>query len=118
MTGRAVGTASQTTAAAAAKAGAQGPVLQTRQAGPHVTTNKQGKQVQHASESELRRRRERAKVKAKAKAEAKAQAKAEAEAVSTRILGSCTAPFPPFLIPHRVPHGFTQDPSTDSGRCW
>ena len=33
--------------------------------------------------------------------------------VSTRILGRRTAPFPPFLIPHRVPHGFTQDPSTD-----
>ena len=33
--------------------------------------------------------------------------------VSTRILGRCTAPFPPFLIPNRVPHGFTQDPSTD-----
>ena len=23
------------------------------------------------------------------------------------------APFPPFLITYRVPHGFTQDPSTD-----
>ena len=22
-------------------------------------------------------------------------------------------PVPPFLIPNRVPHGFTQDPSTD-----
>ena len=32
---------------------------------------------------------------------------------STRILGRRTAPFPPFLIPSRVPHGFTQDPSTD-----
>ena len=27
--------------------------------------------------------------------------------VSTRILGRRTAPFPPFLIPYRVPHGFT-----------
>ena len=26
--------------------------------------------------------------------------------VSTRTLGRRTAPFPPFLIPHRVPHGF------------
>ena len=33
--------------------------------------------------------------------------------VSTRILGRRTAPVPPFLIPNRVPHGFTQDPSTD-----
>ena len=33
--------------------------------------------------------------------------------VSTRILGRRTATFPPFLIPSRVPHGFTQDPSTD-----
>ena len=29
------------------------------------------------------------------------------EQVSTRVLGRCTAPFPPFLIPNRVPHGFT-----------
>ena len=35
---------------------------------------------------------------------------------STRILGRRTAPFPPFLIPNHVPHGFTQDPSTD--RAW
>ena len=28
-------------------------------------------------------------------------------AVSTRILGRRTAPFPPFLVPYRVPHGFT-----------
>ena len=27
-------------------------------------------------------------------------------AVSTRILGRRTAPFPPFRIPYRVPHGF------------
>ena len=27
--------------------------------------------------------------------------------VSTRILGRRTAPFSPFLIPHRVPHGLT-----------
>ena len=27
--------------------------------------------------------------------------------VSTRILGRRTAPLPPFLIPHRVPRGFT-----------
>ena len=27
--------------------------------------------------------------------------------VSTRILGSYARPFQPFLIPHRVPHGFT-----------
>ena len=27
--------------------------------------------------------------------------------VSTGILGRRMAPFPPFLIPHRVPHGFT-----------
>ena len=27
--------------------------------------------------------------------------------VSTRILGGRTAPFAPFLIPYRVPHGFT-----------
>ena len=27
--------------------------------------------------------------------------------VSTRILGRRAAPFPPSLIPHRVPHGFT-----------
>ena len=33
--------------------------------------------------------------------------------VSTRILGRRTAPCPPFLIPTRVPRGFTQDPSTD-----
>ena len=33
--------------------------------------------------------------------------------VSTRILGRRMAPFPLFLIPHHVPHGFTQDPSTD-----
>ena len=33
--------------------------------------------------------------------------------MSTRILGRRTAPFTPFLIPNRVPHGFTQDPSTD-----
>ena len=26
---------------------------------------------------------------------------------ATRILGRRTAPFPPFLIPDRVPHGFT-----------
>ena len=32
--------------------------------------------------------------------------------VSTRILGRRTAPFPPLLISYRVPHGFTQDPST------
>ena len=28
------------------------------------------------------------------------------EEVSTRILSSFTAPFPPFLIPNRVPRGF------------
>ena len=33
--------------------------------------------------------------------------------VSTRILGRRTAPFPPFLIPDRVPRGVTQDSSTD-----
>ena len=33
--------------------------------------------------------------------------------MSTRILGRRTAPFTPFLIPSCVPHGFTQDPSTD-----
>ena len=33
--------------------------------------------------------------------------------VSTRILGRRTAPFPPYLIPNRVPHCFTQEPSTD-----
>ena len=33
--------------------------------------------------------------------------------VSTRILGRRMAPIPPFLIPNRVSHGFTQDPSTD-----
>ena len=27
--------------------------------------------------------------------------------VSTRILGRRTAPVPPFLVPHRAPHGFT-----------
>ena len=27
--------------------------------------------------------------------------------ISTRILGRRTVPFPPFLIPNRVPHGFT-----------
>ena len=32
---------------------------------------------------------------------------------STRILGRRTPPFPPFLLPNRVPHGFTQYPSTD-----
>ena len=26
---------------------------------------------------------------------------------TTRILGGRTAPFPPFLIPHRAPHGVT-----------
>ena len=33
--------------------------------------------------------------------------------VSTRILGRRTAPYPPFLVPYRVPYGFTRDPSTD-----
>ena len=33
--------------------------------------------------------------------------------ISTRMLGRRTAPFPPFIIPYRVPHGLTQDPSTD-----
>ena len=33
-----------------------------------------------------------------------------ADQVSTRILGRRTAPFPAFLVPNRVPHGFTQDP--------
>ena len=40
--------------------------------------------------------------------------------VSTRILGRRTAPFPPFLISNRVPHGLSQDSSTDRGhlrRC-
>ena len=32
---------------------------------------------------------------------------AEAIKVSTRILGRRTAPYPPFLIPYRVPRGFT-----------
>ena len=32
--------------------------------------------------------------------------------VSTRISGRRTAPFTPFLISNRVPHGSTQDPST------
>ena len=36
---------------------------------------------------------------------------------STRsVLGSWVGvrhPFPPFLVPNRSPHGFTQDPSTD-----
>ena len=27
--------------------------------------------------------------------------------ISTRILGRRTAPFPGFLVPQRVPHGFT-----------
>ena len=36
--------------------------------------------------------------------------------VSTRILGRLTAPFPPFHITHRVPHGYTQYPSTDVAR--
>ena len=36
--------------------------------------------------------------------------------VSTRILGSRTAPYPPFLIYIRAPHGSTQDPSTHLGR--
>ena len=31
----------------------------------------------------------------------------DAVQVSTRILGRRTAPFPPFLIPHRVPRGCT-----------
>ena len=35
---------------------------------------------------------------------------------STRILGRRMAPFTPFLIPNRVPHGFTQDPSTQTHR--
>ena len=30
--------------------------------------------------------------------------------ISTRILGRRAAPFPPFRITNRVPHGFTQDP--------
>ena len=40
--------------------------------------------------------------------------------VSTRILGRRTASFTPFLIPNRVPHDVTQDPSTDPGapRRW
>ena len=49
-------------------------------------------------------------------AEAQAEGAAVAERlaqVSSRILGRRTVPFPPFLIPYRVPHGFTQDPSTD-----
>ena len=29
-----------------------------------------------------------------------------AQIIGTRILGRRTAPFPPFPIPHRVPHGF------------
>ena len=33
--------------------------------------------------------------------------------ISTRILGRRTVPFLPFLIPHHVPRGFTQYPSTD-----
>ena len=33
--------------------------------------------------------------------------------VSTTILGRRMAPFLPFLIPNRVPHGFAQDPSTN-----
>ena len=32
---------------------------------------------------------------------------------STRILGRRMAPFSPFRIHHRAPHGLTQDPSTD-----
>ena len=32
--------------------------------------------------------------------------------VSTRILGGRTAPFPPFLIPNRVPRGLTLKPRT------
>ena len=40
-------------------------------------------------------------------AAARMQAEAAALQVSTRILGRRTAPFPPFLIPCRVPHGFT-----------
>ena len=32
--------------------------------------------------------------------------------LSSRILGRRTARIPPFLIPNRAPHGFTQDPST------
>ena len=35
------------------------------------------------------------------------------ELISARVLGRRTAPFSPFLIPNRVPHGFTHDPSTD-----
>ena len=34
--------------------------------------------------------------------------------VSTRILGRPTAAFSTFLIDNRIPHDFTQDPSTDS----
>ena len=30
-----------------------------------------------------------------------------AEQVSTRILGRRAAPFPPFLVPNRAPHGVT-----------
>ena len=37
-----------------------------------------------------------------------------AKPASTRILHH-TAPCPPFLISHRVPHDFTQDPSTGGG---
>ena len=36
--------------------------------------------------------------------------------VSTRILGRRTV-ITPFLIPNRVPHGFTQEPSTDGLTC-
>ena len=34
--------------------------------------------------------------------------------VSTRILGTPTAPFSPFIFTHRVSHGVTQDPSTEA----
>ena len=42
------------------------------------------------------------------------------ELAGTSVLGSrvgARRPLPPFLIPQRVPHGFTQDPST-KGLTW
>ena len=43
-------------------------------------------------------------------------AREAAPLASTRISGRRTAPFPPSLIPNRVPRGSTQDPSTDHRR--
>ena len=46
------------------------------------------------------------------RAEARPEQNPDVFISSTRILGRRMAPFPTFLIPNRVPHDLTQDPST------